>query len=309
CVHGGKGRAFDEWVKIWAKRGYAAISMDLRGYGKDRVLLENGFQEGPEQITPNFVAFEEQTDDWFYQAVSDVVLSHSLIRSFAEVDTTKTAITGISWGGIMTTLVTGLDNRFKASVPVYGCGYLYMEGSMGPRIEDNTELAHERWYNQYDPALYFKDAKIPVLFVNGTNDNHFFVNQWTKTTELVSEKQYSMRLRMTHGHIDGWKPQEIYTFVDNILGVNTYTATPEFLKLKLKKNKLSCQVLNINSEDKVSIIYTNSTILDNNSTWEREYIDFDSEKLTFEVNSECSACYISVETKDSGHFSSEILFL
>ncbi|MFI3263291.1 MAG: alpha/beta fold hydrolase [Rikenellaceae bacterium] len=310
CVHGGGGRAFDQWVKIWAERGYAAISMDLRGYGKDRVLLPKGFQEGPEQITPNFVANDDQTEDWFYQAVSDVVLAHSLIRSFPEVDSSKTAITGISWGGIMTTLVTGLDPRFKASVPVYGCGYLYMGGSMGPRIENNTELAHERWYEQYDPALYMKDAKIPVLFVNGTNDAHFYIDQWTRTTELVSEKQYSMRYRMVHGHYEGWAPKEIYTFIDNVLDVNAYVATPEFKKLKFKKNTLSCKIQNLREDDKVSIIYTNDSLLNKDSKWEREYISFmhKDNSVNFKVNEDCKVCYISVETKDFGHFSSKIFF-
>src|SRR5262245_15427043 len=28
-IHGGGGTAFPEWVELWAKRGYAAIAMDL----------------------------------------------------------------------------------------------------------------------------------------------------------------------------------------------------------------------------------------------------------------------------------------
>ncbi len=308
CVHGGGGKAFDNWVKIWAKRGYAAISMDLRGYGKDRELLPLGFQEGVTQKTPNFVAHDEQSEDWFYQAIPDVVLAHSLIRSLPEIDTTRTAITGISWGGIITTLVSGLDPRFKAGVPVYGCGHLYMEGSMAPQIEDNTELAQQRWYNQYDPALYVKDADIPMLFVNGTNDAHFFVNQWHKTTELVSDKQYSMRLRMKHGHNAGWAPEEIYTFIDNILGVTKYTPTPEFSKLKFKKGRVSCRVANVNQGDKVSVVYTNDVELSNASEWVKVDVEVVSGSISVDLGEGCHVCYISVETPKSGHFSSRLLF-
>ena len=31
----------------------------------------------------------------------------------------------ISWGGYLTCIVAGLDNRFKAAVPVYGYGFLH----------------------------------------------------------------------------------------------------------------------------------------------------------------------------------------
>ena len=34
-VHGGEGTAFREWAELWAKRGYAAIAMDLAGCGRD----------------------------------------------------------------------------------------------------------------------------------------------------------------------------------------------------------------------------------------------------------------------------------
>lgn len=31
-IHGGGGTAFSDWVWLWAKRGYAAIAMDLSGH-------------------------------------------------------------------------------------------------------------------------------------------------------------------------------------------------------------------------------------------------------------------------------------
>jgi len=45
-VHGGGGTAFKEWAELWAKRGYAAIAMDLAGCSPDRKRLPNG---GPGQ--------------------------------------------------------------------------------------------------------------------------------------------------------------------------------------------------------------------------------------------------------------------
>ena len=93
-VHGGGGKAFKEWAEMWARRGYAAIAMDLYGCGPERKRLEDG---GPRQ---QFGAIAQPPQDqWTYHAVANVILAHSLIRSFEEVDASRTAVTGISWGG------------------------------------------------------------------------------------------------------------------------------------------------------------------------------------------------------------------
>lgn len=47
CIHGGGGTAFAEWVHLWAKRGYAAIAMDLNGSRPpDPVVDEKGLVRG-----------------------------------------------------------------------------------------------------------------------------------------------------------------------------------------------------------------------------------------------------------------------
>lgn len=135
-VHGGGGTAFTEWAELWARRGYAAIAMDLAGCGPDRKRLPYG---GPGQSDKEkFDAIDLPCQDqWTYHAVANVILAHSLIRSFNEVDARRTAVTGISWGGYLTCIVAGLDNRFKAAAPVYGCGFLH-ENSIWLRNSNKT---------------------------------------------------------------------------------------------------------------------------------------------------------------------------
>jgi alpha-beta hydrolase superfamily lysophospholipase len=78
-VHGGGGTAFKEWAELWAKRGYAAIAMDLAGCGPDRKRLADG---GPGQSDEEkFGAIDQPAEDqWTYQAVANVILAHSLLR-------------------------------------------------------------------------------------------------------------------------------------------------------------------------------------------------------------------------------------
>lgn len=97
-VHGGGGTAFREWAELWAKRGYAAIAMDLAGYRphegvnqhqrENRTRLEEG---GPDQgDDEKFGSVDKDpAEQWPYHAVANVIRAHSLIRSFASVDSNR----------------------------------------------------------------------------------------------------------------------------------------------------------------------------------------------------------------------------
>lgn len=106
-VHGGGGTAFAEWATLWAKRGYAAIAMDLAGSQPDPagtkknavVRMPDGGPGQEHKDKFDTIATPDVGDDWPYHAVANCVLAHSLLRSLPGVDPTRTAITGISWGG------------------------------------------------------------------------------------------------------------------------------------------------------------------------------------------------------------------
>ncbi|TWU39599.1 alpha/beta hydrolase family protein [Novipirellula artificiosorum] len=216
CVHGGGGTAFDTWVQKWNDHGYAAISMDLEGHypkgtptrmenpGLKRLGIFQNYQD----------PIEEQ---WYYHAVAQVILAHSLIRSFPEVNSEKIGITGISWGGTLTSTVMGVDPRFKFAIPVYGCGYLPdSDGNQGLAI---TPGAYSDFVNQYyDGSAYFENVTIPSLWVNGTNDTHFPMPATQQSAQAVQgPATLRFELRMKHGHGPGWNPKEIYAFADSIV--------------------------------------------------------------------------------------------
>ena len=86
-------------------------------------------------------------DQWPYHAVSAVVLAHSLLRSYPEVDASRIGVTGISWGGYLTCIVAGIDDRLKCAVPVYGCGFLGDNSAWVDRLAKKSgftaEVTHE----------------------------------------------------------------------------------------------------------------------------------------------------------------------
>lgn len=233
CIHGGGGTAFAEWVQLWAKRGYAAIAMDLNGSRPPEPIFDtqglatgNGHRGVRVRLSkggPAHGAFEkfnsiggDTSDDWPFHAAAGVIRAHTLLRSFPEVEAAHTAVTGISWGGYTTCLVASLDDRFKAAVPVYGCGFLHEGESVQKPSIDKLGDRKAAWVKEYDPGSLLPRCHVPIFFVNGTNDVHYVLDSYMKSYAVVpGEKQMRIQVNMPHGHQPGWAPNEIGLFIDS----------------------------------------------------------------------------------------------
>jgi dienelactone hydrolase len=221
-VHGGGGTAYLEWVRVWYDRGYAAIAMDLegnlpRGNHPDRPRHEFS---GPLRTGMFDDMDKPRGDQWMFHAVADVFLAHSLLRELPEVDANRVGLTGISWGGVVSSLVAGVDDRFVFAAPVYGCGYLYDSKGYFNRMgaKDDASLELRKFW---DPARYFTDAPMPMLWVNGDNDPHFSVDVLSRGHASAGPGSIlSIHPRMPHGHGPGWDPAlipEMYVLADHLL--------------------------------------------------------------------------------------------
>jgi dienelactone hydrolase len=217
-VHGGGGTAFAEWATLWAQRGYCALAMDLAGHGQDGARLPDG---GPEQSDEwKFRDFDDDSirDMWTYHAVAAVLRGHSMLASLPEVYSDRIVITGISWGGYLTSIVSGIDDRLKVAVPVYGCGFLHEDSAWLPRFAAMSPTQRDRWVEAFDPSRYLPGVMCPILFVNGTNDFAYPLGSYQRSYRLVPGRvDLCVTVRMPHGHPQGWAPQEIGLFVDSVL--------------------------------------------------------------------------------------------
>src|SRR5262249_54144443 len=147
----------------------------------------------------------------------NVVRGVSLLASLPEVDPGRIGITGISWGGYLTCIVAGLDDRLKVAVPVYGCGFLHENSAWLPTFQKMPRERRERWVGNFDPSRYVAQATMPVLFVNGTNDFAYPLDSYRKTYRLVKQRQLCVEVNLPHSHPAGWAPVEIGLFVDQHL--------------------------------------------------------------------------------------------
>ena len=220
CVHGGGGTAYAEWVRLWNNQGFAAIAIDTNG-AVPQAINETDPDKyrhawaGPPRYGFNDAAWDVR-DQWPYHAVAAIIRAHSLMRSMPEVDSSNIGVTGISWGGYLTSLVVGVDPRFKFAIPVYGCGFVH-EGTSWNKAVD--QYGRERWVSLWDPSSHLGRAKLATLWINGTNDAHYHMPLFQKTYRLPQgPRSVAIRVRMDHGHGSGWAPPEIYAFAKAAVG-------------------------------------------------------------------------------------------
>lgn len=213
-VHGGGGKAFKEWADHWAQRGYVALAMDLSGNGPSGALPA-GMPDQSDKTKFREFSESEVRDMWTYHAIAAVLRGHALLKSFAEVDSTRIGVTGISWGGYLTCILAGIDPELRVAVPVYGCGYLGDNSVWADKsLAAMTPESRQRWLHYFDPSQYLAGVRCPTLFLNGTTDFAYPLDSYQKSYRLVPPqyRHVSVVVGLPHGHI--WTFGEVDTFVD-----------------------------------------------------------------------------------------------
>ena len=217
-VHGGGGTAFKEWVEKWNARGYAAISIAVEGQtdkrSEDGESWEKHEWAGPSRVGIYGDVDKPIEDQWIYHAVADTILAHSLIRSLPEVDADKVGLMGISWGGVITSTVIGIDDRFAFAIPTYGCGDLSeVPNQYGKSLGNNAA-----YKEVYDPMLRFDKVKMPTLWFSWPQDKHFPMDKFANSYQAVSGL-YTVSLipKLGHGHGPPWSKPDSYAFADSII--------------------------------------------------------------------------------------------
>ena len=220
-IHGGWCTAYASWVQTWVKRGYAAIAADNCGAIPKRVAgtqhdwAASGFG-GPRGWGRTDLADLPPREQWPYHAVATVIRSHSFLRSLPEVDADRTGVTGVSWGGFLTLLAAGVDSRFKFAAPVYASAAY--EGT-NCRLSCTDDRLWKAWHRLWDPRLFVRQMKMPVVWSAATADFYFPFDDLQKGfASLPSEPQLAIRVGMKHGHGPaGENVPEIFQMADRVL--------------------------------------------------------------------------------------------
>ncbi len=305
CVHGGGGSAYDEWVKKWNEKGYAAIAMNLNGRIPTPEITDGNNQlrhmwAGGTQDSYGTVSPDDAT--WMYSAVTAVIGAHNVLRAMPEVDNSKIGITGVSWGGVVTSTTIGVDDRFSFAIPAYGCGFLY--GSETYMANHMTE-AKILW----DPSSFIGKADIPILWMNGDKDGNFSLTSTTKSALLAGDNSYPCIIpNFAHSHSPVWNRPEGYAFADSVVNGGI-----EFIRGDVTISGTTATVKTNRAAASATMYYTTSETLTYQSTTAQFSYSAvsnsatNTDTFTFEIPSDAKKFYI-VFADENNYSTSTVLY-
>ena len=253
-VHGGGGHAYYKWVRMWNELGYAAIAMDTTGYYPAAVngaggeegdnvkwvhgingnsdFADDGYTDSPDN--DHMSSSEAPLDtQWMYHAVADTILAHNILLDDPRIDSEKIGITGISWGGVITSLAIGYDNRYAFAIPIFGAGYM----------SDNTRSISNCFQGEMTKKLWlaeerFNNVTMPVFWFNWNKDVHFSMEttSWSYRDTVKNNPLTIISLKdgMNHSHYHGWVCKENFVFADSV--VKGTVGFPRFINQPCGRN-------------------------------------------------------------------------
>lgn len=268
-LHGGGGTVSVDWINYWNSQGYVAFAFDGWGWelNESREHVKNP-EGGPENVDgSNYASVDNPEDAWVYHVVYNSIMANNILRAQSSVDEKRIVVTGNSWGGYATCVLSGVDKRFAAFAPLNGCGYLYTDSKWAHGPFGGEE--REKWISLYDPSSYLPYATKPMLFVSGVDDEYFSAYNRTRSAMLVPGKTFfSQRYSLNHAN---WKDtDETAAFFSHVLYQTPFSQIGE-PTTHYSKERGDYVTFDYEYGDetyeKVYFVYTDSTAEDSH-TWE-----------------------------------------
>jgi dienelactone hydrolase len=296
-IHGGGGTAFANWVQLWNARGYAAIAMDTCGctgggeYSK-RPRHEAG---GP----PGWGGCDQMEwplhDQWSYHAAAAVILSHSLLRSYPQVDAERIGVTGNSWGGYLTSLAASVDARFAFAAPLFGCGFLAESSCFAPALNALPADQKRAWIEHWDLSSRLHRLHAPAIWINGTNDFAFPLDSWQKSYRLTPNRTVVCTLRMNHADGDTVNPLETFVAAESILK-RSAPALATISKQGIESQKVWATYASEVPIVKAELLFTRQRVSWVERLWETipAELDTSARRATSKIPAGTSVCFLNL---------------
>ena len=258
-LHGGGQSASLNTVVTYARRGYAAISLNWGG-NKLNFGTSNGTYDGPQtdwgkldathppqrnkanhfagSLTPDEFTLDgvesPRNSNWFLVLMA-ARRAVTFLQQQPEVDAGRIGARGHSMGGKLTTNLAGIDKRIKAAVPSCGgSGDLLASESEMPGGSRTKRTAMELACisdNAYIPRI-----TCPVLWLSPTNDFHAHMDNMAWNWRAVPDAllRLSISPHLNHRHTDEHAITELLWFEQHLKGADFKMPQTPKLALNLK---------------------------------------------------------------------------
>lgn len=187
-VHGGGQNANAEYVKLWASRGYAVLSINWGGRPLENRESNERTDWGPLPYAQNstdqasvYRTDEPRKNSWYHWTIA-ARRGISFLAAQPEVDPERIGMYGISMGGRLAWLIAGTDARLRCAVSIYGATRMDepvpgVDGSeFVPSLRGNTT-----WRAALDARAYAPMIRRPFLYLSATDDFYGRMDQTEKT--------------------------------------------------------------------------------------------------------------------------------
>jgi dipeptidyl aminopeptidase/acylaminoacyl peptidase len=162
-IHGGPTGAFADnysaWPQLFLQKGYAVMMPNIRG--------STGY---------GFKFLESNRYDWGGGDFKDIMAGIDYLVANKNIDSSRLAIVGWSYGGYMSEWAITQTNRFKAAMSGAGLFNLASEfGTEGGAAYDNwflgTPYENPENFNKHSAISFIKNAHTPTLIIQGEADD------------------------------------------------------------------------------------------------------------------------------------------
>lgn len=221
-----------------AAHGYATITIhqpSSGGRSKSKIPSFPGWGESWSLFPVS--RHEKLSDWWLYHSCAALMRAITFLQSRPEVDQEIIAVRGQSWGGFLTVMISGIDKRIKAAVPVFGCGFFENGTYWNDSLEKMSPENRKDWLMYFDPGAYAFHIECPVLYMTASNDWAYWLNSFIRTYQAMpsGNKRMAIYVNGSHDvssamHNDRWKWMDLYC-------KKTGKDFPDIKKVNFKANK------------------------------------------------------------------------
>ena len=134
-----------------------------------------------------------------------------------------------------------------------------------------------KWLELWDPSVYLPRVTMPMLWVDGTNDQFYPMDSLRKSYLLPKgPRTLSMHVRLGHGYTEGEPPEEIHAFADYYLKGRPSLANVN--EVKRDGNAVTMKYKAVTPETKALLNYTLDLGQWNKRVWADAPAELDAKK-------------------------------